>query len=148
VEKLGDSWLEQVRALYTKGSTALGPALAAGVFVFLARKASGRILLLTDGLANVGFGRLEGDGAREGRAFYENMAKLCLKSNIVGLRRTTTWTDTNAVAPRVAFIGCGWSSNCRHRVRMFLETQDPSWRWAESLWERCWVSGGGSKIGW
>nr|MDO8084563.1 VWA domain-containing protein [Candidatus Sigynarchaeum springense] len=83
VEKLGDSWLEQVRALYTKGSTALGPALAAGVFVFLARKASGRILLLTDGLANVGFGRLEGDGAREGRAFYENMAKLCLKNNIV-----------------------------------------------------------------
>ncbi|MBN2150114.1 MAG: VWA domain-containing protein [Candidatus Lokiarchaeota archaeon] len=83
VEKLGDSWLDQVRALYTKGSTALGPALAAGVFIFLARKASGRILLLTDGLANVGFGRLEGDGTREGRGFYENMAKVCLENNIV-----------------------------------------------------------------
>ncbi len=83
VDKLGDSWIEQVRGLYTKGSTALGPALAAGVFTFLARKASGRILLLTDGLANVGFGRLEGDGAREGRAFYESMAKICLNNNIV-----------------------------------------------------------------
>ncbi len=83
VDKLGDGWVNQVRALHTMGSTALGPALAAGVFIFLARKASGRILLLTDGLANVGFGRLEGDGAREGRAFYENMAKTCLNSNIV-----------------------------------------------------------------
>jgi hypothetical protein len=83
VDKLGGSWIEQVGALYTKGSTALGPALAAGVFTFLARKASGRILLLTDGLANVGFGRLEGDGSREGKAFYESMAKTCLNNNIV-----------------------------------------------------------------
>ncbi len=83
VDKLGGSWIEQVHALCTKGSTALGPALAAGVFTFLARKASGRILLLTDGLANVGFGRLEGDGSREGKAFYESMAKTCLNNNIV-----------------------------------------------------------------
>jgi hypothetical protein len=83
VDKLGDSWITQVRSLCTKGSTALGPALAAGVFIFLARKASGRILLLTDGLANVGFGRLEGDGSREGRIFYESMAKACMNSNIV-----------------------------------------------------------------
>lgn len=83
VDKLGGSWIAQVRALQVMGSTALGPALAAGVFVFLARRASGRILLLTDGLANVGFGRLEGDGAREGKAFYEGMAKTCLGNNIV-----------------------------------------------------------------
>jgi hypothetical protein len=40
-------------------------------------------LLLTDGLANVGFGRLEGDGSREGKAFYDSIAKTCMKNNIV-----------------------------------------------------------------
>nr|MDO8112029.1 hypothetical protein [Candidatus Sigynarchaeota archaeon] len=83
IDKISPSWVTQVQALYTKGSTALGPALASGVDIFLARKSSGRILLLTDGLANVGFGRLEGDGSREGKSFYENLAKTCLQNNIV-----------------------------------------------------------------
>ena len=83
IDKIAPRWVEQVQGLRDLGSTALGPGLAAGVDIFLARKASGRILLLTDGLANVGFGRLEADGLREGKPFYEKMAQTCLDNNIV-----------------------------------------------------------------
>ncbi|HME53597.1 MAG TPA: hypothetical protein VKM55_15330 [Candidatus Lokiarchaeia archaeon] len=83
IEALASRWVEQVQGLYTLGSTALGPALAAGIDIFLARGVSGRILLLTDGLANVGFGRLEADGLREGKPFYERMARKCLENDIV-----------------------------------------------------------------
>jgi Mg-chelatase subunit ChlD len=83
IDAIAPRWVEQVEGLYTLGSTALGPGLASGIDIFLARKASGRILLLTDGLANVGFGRLEADGLREGKPFYEKMAKTCSNNNIV-----------------------------------------------------------------
>nr|MDO8116661.1 hypothetical protein [Candidatus Sigynarchaeota archaeon] len=83
VESTSKAWISHVGGLYTKGSTALGPALAAGIDIFIQRGIKGRILLLTDGLANVGFGRLEGEGARDSKVLYERLAKQCLEHGIV-----------------------------------------------------------------
>ncbi|MHA1684542.1 MAG: hypothetical protein ACTSUE_26625, partial [Promethearchaeota archaeon] len=83
VEKSADDWISQVNKLRSLDMTALGPGLVSGIEIFLAKRASGRILLLTDGLANVGFGRLEGNGIKASRKFYVALAKKCLENNIV-----------------------------------------------------------------
>ncbi|MHA1369470.1 MAG: hypothetical protein ACTSRA_07155 [Promethearchaeota archaeon] len=63
--------------------TALGPALLAGVYIYTIRELRGRILLLTDGLANVSLGRLEYNIGENARNFYDRLAKICLQNDIV-----------------------------------------------------------------
>lgn len=83
IDKNAGEWVAQVERLTTRDMTALGPGLVTGIASFLAKQNGGRILLLTDGLANVGFGRLEGDGVRESRKLYEDLAKTCMQKAIV-----------------------------------------------------------------
>jgi hypothetical protein len=83
IGEFADGWVEKVQGLRSMDMTALGPALYFGILSF-ERFAypSGRITLLTDGLANQGIGNLSGTspGAQQ---FYDQMAELCNKLNIV-----------------------------------------------------------------
>ncbi len=62
--------------------TALGPALYFAIISYEEFKYSGRITLLTDGIANQGIGNLSGTspGAEK---FYDNMAELCNQNKII-----------------------------------------------------------------
>lgn len=70
---------EKVKSLHTQGSTALGPALL--VAVQLAGRVPGsRVVLCTDGCANLGLGKLEHFSAEstsldQGAAFYQQLGE-------------------------------------------------------------------------
>jgi hypothetical protein len=65
-------WIDVVNRLKALNSTALGPAVVAAEE--LLRHHGGRIILLTDGMANAGVGRLSGY-SRTGKQFYSNLGK-------------------------------------------------------------------------
>jgi hypothetical protein len=67
-----------VQALRDQGGTALGPA-AAMAYVIAKHRNVGRIVLLTDGLANEGIGALEGYQVTPANQYYENLGKMFLE---------------------------------------------------------------------
>ena len=66
-----------VQALRDQGGTALGPA-AAMAYVISKYRDVGRIVLLTDGLANEGIGALEGYQVTPANKYYEDLGKMFL----------------------------------------------------------------------
>jgi len=71
-----------IQSLQVGGSTALGPAL--GMAYSLARHCEiGRVVLLTDGLANNGIGSFEGFQVTPPKKYYRNLAKWFLESGTV-----------------------------------------------------------------
>ncbi|MEX2725407.1 MAG: VWA domain-containing protein [Candidatus Freyarchaeota archaeon] len=81
VEKTADEWIETVSKLEPMDMTALGPGLLGG-YTLLKMRGGGRLILLTDGLANTGFGSLEGPSTT-GKNFYKEVAGSCKYSNII-----------------------------------------------------------------
>jgi hypothetical protein len=63
-----------VQALRDQGGTALGPAVAMA-YVVAKHRDVGRVVLLTDGLANEGIGALEGYQVTPANKFYEDLGK-------------------------------------------------------------------------
>jgi Mg-chelatase subunit ChlD len=92
IEKTANNWLETISKLQSRDMTALGPGLLGG-YTLLKMRGGGRLLLLTDGLANTGFGTLEGPSAT-GKNFYKEVAGSCNLGNIivdvVGVRDEST----------------------------------------------------------
>ena len=82
IGEFADGWVRKVEELKSLDMTALGPALYLAIISYEAFKYSGRITLLTDGLANQGIGNLSGTspGAEK---FYDNMAELCNQNKII-----------------------------------------------------------------
>ncbi len=84
IGEFADGWVRKVQELRSMDMTALGPALYFAIMSFdiFQMKTSGRVTLLTDGLANQGIGNLSGSsiGAEK---FYENKADLCNQLNII-----------------------------------------------------------------
>ncbi|MFW9876140.1 MAG: hypothetical protein ACFFG0_23815 [Candidatus Thorarchaeota archaeon] len=80
--EFADGWIRKVESLKSMDMTALGPALYFAINSFELFKRTGKITLLTDGLANQGIGNLSGTspGAEK---FYENMAELCNQYKII-----------------------------------------------------------------
>ncbi|MHA2360536.1 MAG: hypothetical protein ACXAB6_01220 [Candidatus Thorarchaeota archaeon] len=70
-----DKLKKHVSALRDQGGTALGPAVCMGLTIAKHRNI-GRIVLLTDGLANEGIGALEGYQTTPANEFYENLGKM------------------------------------------------------------------------
>jgi len=66
-----------VQALRDQGGTALGPA-AAMAYVISKHRDVGRIVLLTDGLANEGIGALEGYQVTPANKYYDDLGKMFL----------------------------------------------------------------------
>jgi len=91
IEKIYEKWTTIIKAMHTSSSTALGPALYIGTQVISESqkqekvKAGGKVLLLTDGLANVGIGSVEQLKGPEdkNRIFYHRVAEFCVQNNII-----------------------------------------------------------------
>ncbi|RDE12398.1 MAG: hypothetical protein C4K49_10220 [Candidatus Thorarchaeota archaeon] len=64
-----------INALREQGGTALGPAVAMAC-VIAKHRGVGRVVLLTDGLANEGIGALEGYQVTPGNKYYEDLGRL------------------------------------------------------------------------
>ncbi|MFB0562052.1 MAG: VWA domain-containing protein [Candidatus Lokiarchaeia archaeon] len=81
IEKNAENWLKAVSKLEPMDMTSLGPGLLGG-YTLLKMRGGGRLLLLTDGLANMGFGSLESPSTA-GKGFYKEVAGSCNYSNII-----------------------------------------------------------------
>jgi len=82
IGEFAEGWIKKVESLRSMDMTALGPALHYAINTFELLNYTGRITLLTDGIANTGIGNLSGTniGAKK---FYKKMAKLCNQDNII-----------------------------------------------------------------
>jgi hypothetical protein len=67
-----------IQALRDQGGTALGPAVAMA-YVVAKHRDVGRVVLLTDGLANEGIGALEGYQVTPANKYYEDLGKMFLE---------------------------------------------------------------------
>ena len=74
IGKNADKLKSHVKALRDQGGTALGPAMAMA-YVIAKHRNVGRIVLLTDGLANEGIGALEGYQVTPANTFYEDLGR-------------------------------------------------------------------------
>lgn len=81
IKSTSNDWQSTVRKMHSMGSTALGPAVIAARIMSLA-SGTGRILLLTDGMANEGIGSLSG-ASPEGKKFYKQIADEMKRNGIV-----------------------------------------------------------------
>lgn len=82
IGEFADGWMKKVESLRSIDMTALGPALYFAVMSFELFNYTGRITLLTDGLANQGIGNLSGTSAGAEK-FYEGMSTLCNQYKII-----------------------------------------------------------------
>ncbi|MFX1291842.1 MAG: hypothetical protein ACFFAG_12875, partial [Promethearchaeota archaeon] len=80
--EFADDWIRKVKSLRSMDMTALGPALYFAIHSFELFNHTGRITLLTDGLANQGIGNLSGTSPVAEKT-YENMAELCNQYKII-----------------------------------------------------------------
>ncbi|MFW9864622.1 MAG: hypothetical protein ACFFEN_00855 [Candidatus Thorarchaeota archaeon] len=82
IGEFADDWIKKVESLSSMDMTALGPALYFAINTLELLNHTGRITLLTDGLANQGIGNLSGTspGAEK---YYDDMASLCNKLKII-----------------------------------------------------------------
>ncbi|MHA1340448.1 MAG: hypothetical protein ACTSRZ_10800 [Promethearchaeota archaeon] len=88
IGEFADGWIRCIENLRTIGWTALGPGIFSAVVlaenkIIKEKKASSRIILLTDGLANQGFGVVEGKDPKKAKIFYEKLGQRCLESGII-----------------------------------------------------------------
>ncbi|MFX1277648.1 MAG: hypothetical protein ACFFBP_03045 [Promethearchaeota archaeon] len=82
IGEFADGWIQKVQNLRSMDMTALGPALYFAIISFELFSSTGRITLLTDGLANQGIGNLSGTSIKA-KEFYEKMADMCNSKNII-----------------------------------------------------------------
>jgi hypothetical protein len=75
VGKNSDKLKKHVQALRDQGGTALGPAVGMA-YVIAKHRNVGRVVLLTDGLANEGIGTLEGYQVTPANKYYEDLGKM------------------------------------------------------------------------
>ena len=75
VGKNSDKLKKHVQALRDQGGTALGPAVGMA-YVIAKHRNVGRVVLLTDGLANEGIGALEGYQVTPANKYYEDLGKM------------------------------------------------------------------------
>ena len=78
VGKNKDRLKKHVQALRDQGGTALGPAVGMA-FVIAKHRNVGRVVLLTDGLANEGIGALEGYQVTPANKYYEDLGTMFME---------------------------------------------------------------------
>ena len=78
VGKNSDKLKKHVQALRDQGGTALGPAVGMA-YVIAKNRNVGRVVLLTDGLANEGIGALEGYQVTPASKYYEDLGKMFME---------------------------------------------------------------------
>ncbi len=92
IKKTAENWRNVISNLNHMDMTALGPALLGGITLLKQVSGAKRIVLLTDGLANMGLGTLERPSS-QGRDFYKKLSDLSLSESVlvdvVGVRTDT-----------------------------------------------------------
>jgi hypothetical protein len=92
LEKNFEKWTAIVKNMGPMDMTALGPALFLGLQTIIQSqsdkipKPGGRVLLLTDGLANIGMGSIENSASAKDSGpsvFYHHLAELAVQNNII-----------------------------------------------------------------
>jgi hypothetical protein len=78
VGKNSDKLKKHVQALRDQGGTALGPAVGMA-YVIAKHRNVGRVVLLTDGLANEGIGALEGYQVTPASTYYEDLGNMFME---------------------------------------------------------------------
>jgi hypothetical protein len=99
LEKTKKKWVSNIEKLRDIDMTALGPAMVAGYIIMKDR--GGRIILLTDGLANEGVGTLEGSSTT-GAKLYEDLgikaANASIIIDVVGIKDPSAFMALEALA--------------------------------------------------
>jgi len=99
LKKTKQKWVSNIQKLRDIDMTALGPAMVAGYVIMKDR--GGRIILLTDGLANEGVGALEGSSTT-GAQLYEDLAIKAANASIiidvVGIKDPSAFMALEALA--------------------------------------------------
>lgn len=80
ISDTAEKWIHTVSQLRPLNYTSLGPALLGGITLLGRIDGGGRLILLTDGLANEGLGNLESSAT--GKKFYKECAGKCLAKNV------------------------------------------------------------------
>lgn len=99
LEKTRKQWVSNIEKLQDLDMTALGPAMVAAYVIMKDR--AGRIILLTDGLANEGVGALE-SSSTTGAKLYEDLAAKAANASIiidvVGIKDPSAFMALEALA--------------------------------------------------
>ncbi len=86
ISKTSDKILSVLNSIEENGCTALGPGIVLSLSLLKNAKKGSRIFLCTDGLANEGIGKIEGEEEKENieknKVFYENIGNEALKKGI------------------------------------------------------------------
>ena len=80
ISDTAEKWIQTVSQLRPLNYTSLGPALLGGITLLGRVDGGGRLILLTDGLANEGLGNLESSAT--GKKFYKECAGKCMDKNV------------------------------------------------------------------
>ena len=85
ISKTSDKILSILNSIEENGCTALGPGIVLSLSLLKNAKKGSRIFLCTDGLANEGIGKIEGEeneNIEKNKEFYENIGNEALKKGI------------------------------------------------------------------
>lgn len=83
IETTKDHLVEKLINLYEGGSTALGPALITAIGLASSGRPGSKVVICTDGLANIGLGKLDDSSEREGaEAFYAKVGSLAQEKGL------------------------------------------------------------------
>jgi cation transport regulator ChaC len=80
ISDTAEKWINTVSQLRPLNYTALGPAFLGGITLLGRISGGGRLILLTDGLANEGLGNLESSAT--GKKFYQECAVKCMEKSV------------------------------------------------------------------
>eukprot|EP01125_Pyxidicula_operculata_P001982 TRINITY_DN11969_c0_g1_i1.p1 TRINITY_DN11969_c0_g1~~TRINITY_DN11969_c0_g1_i1.p1 ORF type:complete len:1016 (-),score=296.96 TRINITY_DN11969_c0_g1_i1:118-3165(-) len=81
ISKSREKLSSKLFSLSEEGQTALGPALLVSC-ALASMKSGSKVILCTDGLANVGVGSMESLTTQEIKSFYQNLAVSAIKKNV------------------------------------------------------------------
>ena len=83
IRETSDTIVNKLYSLNTSGQTALGPALLASVELAKQGTAGSKVIICTDGIANVGLGSMESEAARaSAQNFYEELGRTAQTSEV------------------------------------------------------------------
>lgn len=91
--------LKKVAALYPNGTTALGPAVLASAAMASKGAAGSQVIVLTDGMANVGIGQFDHYGGRgfgeDATIVYDRIGQFAEQSGVMMNLVTIAGCDSN-----------------------------------------------------
>jgi len=95
IHETKDSLLVRVGEMCTKGSTALGPAVLTSVAMASKGAPGSQVIILTDGMANIGVGTFTGGRGQQATEFYEKVGRYAEDHGVLVNLVTIAGTNAN-----------------------------------------------------